>query len=335
MAAFTRCAVFYHADCLDGFGAAYSAWAKFGDRAVYRPLHHGEDWQIEEVADRDVYILDFSFPPDVLEAMARAARSVTQIDHHVSARQPWHERLTAEPNGCESYRHPSLPLHVIFDMERSGSRLAWGFFHPQQETPLAIRHIEDMDLWRFALPGTRAFCRTLRLAPFDFSGWTAIFAATQSADSATYRQMLAQGEAIEQFLNTEIHRLAGGNLVTAARLRGEPVDALQAVRHGQEIISDGIQAWQVVRGPAINASALFASELGNLLAEKSESFGLIWQLSPQGDARVSLRSKGDFDVAAIAQRYGGGGHRNAAGFRMPVHDFLDEVLNLHAIKPNS
>jgi len=41
-----------------------------------------------------------------------------------------------------------------------------------------------------------------------------------------------------------------------------------------------------------------------------------------------LRSKGDFDVAAIAQRYGGGGHRNAAGFRLPAGQFFTEILAL-------
>ena len=32
--------------------------------------------------------------------------------------------------------------------------------------------------------------------------------------------------------------------------------------------------------------------------------------------RVSLRSKGDINVANVAERYGGGGHRNAAGLRV-------------------
>lgn len=32
--------------------------------------------------------------------------------------------------------------------------------------------------------------------------------------------------------------------------------------------------------------------------------------------RVSLRSKGDINVARVAERYGGGGHRNAAGLRV-------------------
>jgi bifunctional oligoribonuclease and PAP phosphatase NrnA len=39
---------------------------------------------------------------------------------------------------------------------------------------------------------------------------------------------------------------------------------------------------------------------------------------------VSLRSKGDCDVAEIAQSFGGGGHRNAAGFRFSGKD-VDQV----------
>jgi phosphoesterase RecJ-like protein len=41
-----------------------------------------------------------------------------------------------------------------------------------------------------------------------------------------------------------------------------------------------------------------------------------------GELRVSLRSKGDIDVRAVAQRWGGGGHKNAAGCSItgPVAD---------------
>ena len=35
-----------------------------------------------------------------------------------------------------------------------------------------------------------------------------------------------------------------------------------------------------------------------------------------GNIRVSFRSKGEVDVSAFASRYGGGGHRNAAGCSM-------------------
>lgn len=42
-----------------------------------------------------------------------------------------------------------------------------------------------------------------------------------------------------------------------------------------------------------------------------------------GEFRVSLRSKGDVDVRAVAQKYSGGGHRNAAGCTMT--GTLDDV----------
>ena len=35
-----------------------------------------------------------------------------------------------------------------------------------------------------------------------------------------------------------------------------------------------------------------------------------------GEFRVSLRSKGDINVARVAEKFGGGGHRNAAGLRI-------------------
>lgn len=49
-----------------------------------------------------------------------------------------------------------------------------------------------------------------------------------------------------------------------------------------------------------------------------------------GVRRVSLRSKGTLDVRAVAERFGGGGHRNASGFTSPeaLHILRDTVLPL-------
>lgn len=325
MSATPRTTIIHHADCIDGFGAAYAAWRQFGDTAVYRPLHHGENIPLAEIAGHDVFILDFSLSPAELEAMASHTASLTQIDHHASARSAWHGRLQRRPDGSEVFSHPELPLHLTFDLHKSGARLAWEHFHPEQPLPLLLQHIEDQDLWRFALEGTSRLCRALRLEPFDFTTWDALVNQTPGTDAPRYRELLHVGSAIEQFCRAETERLAGSRLRMRARLRGEAIDPLQAVRHGQIVLSDGENAWQAVDAVAINASALFASELGHQLAEQGE-IGLIWQLAEDGEAKVSLRSRGQRDVAAIAMRYGGGGHRNAAGFRMPLKRFMQEVL---------
>ncbi len=318
--------VLYHADCPDGFGAAYAAWRRFGDAATYRTMHHGQPWEMAEIAGHEAYILDFSFPPEVLEAMAGMARSVVQIDHHASARQPWGERLMKAADGGESYRHPTLPLTLLFDLEKSGARLAWEHFHPEQPLPLILRHVEDMDMWRFALPGTRAVGRALRLLDFDFAVWDDLVHRTPNPDAPRYKAFVAEGETIERFFQTEVSRLAQSRLVMPVRLRGEPIDPLQALRHGLPTVVDGDRAWRAVDGLAINASVLFASEVGNRLAENSGTFGLIWQFDADGEVKASLRSKGNINAAEVAANYGGGGHPNAAGFRMPLARFMSEIL---------
>ena len=324
----TPITVIYHADCLDGFGAAYAAWTHLGDAANYRPMHHGEPWALADIAGHKVFILDFSFPPEFLETMARVADSVTQIDHHASALNAWGDKLQVHENGLHCHQHPTLPLCVAFDLKKSGARLAWEHFHPNTPPPLTLQHIEDQDMWRFALPGTRPFCRALRLLPFDLATWHQLVTDTPDEAAPRYAETVVQGSAIEQFYQREVERLAQSGLRMPARLRGEPVDALQAQRHGQAIIADGELTWLTTPGIAINANAMFASELGNSLAEQSGSYGLIWQLSGDGEVKASLRSQGKaLDVSIIATRYGGGGHPNAAGFRMPAGQFFSEVLN--------
>lgn len=304
--------IYYHADCLDGFGAAYAAWRRFETGAVYRPMHYGNTWDAADVAERDVYALDFSFPPPVLQEIARLARSVTQIDHHASARSDWARHLRAEAgSSLARYADPGGKLNVLFDLEKSGARLAWEFFHPGTPVPAALLHVEDQDLWRFQRAGTRAFCRALRLRPFDFGAWQALVDAAEAPAEAAFKTLLTEGEAIERFLAIEVDRLAASGLVGTVRLP-QPEAAGEAS----------------VEGLAINANAVFASDLGGALAERCGRFGLIWHVDADGWVKASLRGCNRLDLAAIARQFGGGGHPNAAGFRMAWPRFAQEILRL-------
>lgn len=312
----TPATIYYHADCLDGFGAAYAAWRCLGDAAHYLPVHYGNDWRVEDVTGRDVFILDFSFPRAELERMATLARSVCLIDHHASARAAWADQLHADAGASGARLHDApRNLTVIFDLERSGARLAWEHFHPDTAVPAALAHIEDQDMWRFRLPGTRPFCRALRMRDFSFRSWDPIVRASEDASSSAHRALLDEGAAVDRFLAIEVDRLAASTLVTPVSLQanlapGAPASASDAR----------------VSGLAINASAVFASELGGRLAEHARTFGLVWQLGGDGFVKASLRGCSVVDVARIAEHYGGGGHPNAAGFRMPLRDFLEQVL---------
>jgi oligoribonuclease NrnB/cAMP/cGMP phosphodiesterase (DHH superfamily) len=148
--------VVYHKKCPDGFGAAFAAWLKFGDAAVYVPANYGDT--PPDVAGKDLYILDFSYSREVLVELDKVAQSLTLLDHHATAE----ENLAGFQCQCGL---------VHFDRTKSGARLAWEHFNPGRPVPSLIRFIEDRDLWHFALADTRSFVAFLDTLPFDFHQW--------------------------------------------------------------------------------------------------------------------------------------------------------------------
>jgi len=161
--------VIYHANCVDGFGAAYAAYSHFlrGDDCPcdFVAASHGQ--HPPEAAGRDVYIVDFSYRREVLKKLFRTACSVTVIDHHITAKR--------DLAGLES-EHDNL--HLVFDMDKSGAVLAWEYFH-HLPPPRLLLHIQDRDLWRFELDGTNDIYAALMARPFDFRDWTELVAGEE------------------------------------------------------------------------------------------------------------------------------------------------------------
>jgi uncharacterized protein len=58
----------YHNNCPDGFGSALAAYLKFGDKSEYIGVKHQQD-PPEMEAGSEVYILDFSYPRQVMESL--------------------------------------------------------------------------------------------------------------------------------------------------------------------------------------------------------------------------------------------------------------------------
>ena len=65
---------------------------------------------------------------------------------------------------------------------------------------------------------------------------------------------------------------------------------------------------------AINCNE--AAPYGEKLREMKPPFAIIWNERKDGIVHVSLRGEGDIDCSKIAQKYNGGGHKYAAGFRL-------------------
>lgn len=272
--------VLYHANCADGFCAAWVAHRKLGDGADYLPVQYGQE--PPDAAGRDVLILDFSYKRLILEEMSRKAASVIVLDHHKTAQA----ELAAI--GCDpisGYLAGGKTLLCVFNMDKSGSRLAWEHFFFGKPSPWLVDYTEDRDLWRWKLPNSREVSAALASLPRDFATW----------DDLDARGVVG---------NRPPESLAGEGRAIL-RYQSQLVDSIAAAARECDVGGHKVLA--------ANTSCLF-SEVAEKLAA-GRPFGAAWFVRSDGKKQWSLRSRdGGIDVSEVAKRHGGGGHRNAAGF---------------------
>lgn len=291
----------YHAHCADGFGAAWAAWTLWGDTVEYVAASYGQS--PPDVLGKHVLIGDFSYKRDGIDAMMQGAASVVILDHHKTAEAEL-APFAVETGGAGALGTDMVPAILrdladlsrppciaSFDMKRSGAVMTWQFCHPGAEVPMLLRLIEDRDLWRFQYSQTKPFGVWLRCEQFDFVRWTEI--AEGLADIDKQELIFAEATAMQRFFDKKVIEIA--QLSRPGRVAGFDV-------------------------PVCNCPPMFASEVGHHLLNTNPDAPFAAMYSDQGNARGwSLRSDDHRqDVSAIARRFGGGGHRNAAGFGSPL-----------------
>lgn len=293
----------YHGGCDDGFGAAWVVRKALGDVEFYPGAYAMEPPPDGYISGRDVIMVDFSYKRPVLDEIFRKANSLLILDHHKTAAEDLADyRPPFGPGGAWARHLENSMLdtmencpqpYALFDMNRSGAGITWDFFFPDSPRPEFINYLEDRDLWRKALPNGDEFTIALRSYPQDFTDWDELYARGA-------KSLIEEGKAIQRYYRLRIEDL---------KRHAYPA------RLGQD------NCW------ISNAPYFAASEVaGELCDRPGATFGACYFEVAPGKWQYSLRSRGEFDVSAIAKQYGGGGHKNAAGFSSddgPVHFVRD------------
>ena len=262
--------VIYHDNCADGIAAAWVCRRRWPECELV-PMNYSDEPEYERFAGAEVLFVDFSWKRPQLEELARHSKSVTVLDHHKTAE--------AELAGL---------CGAFFDMNRSGCGLAWDALFPGEAMPLALRHIQDRDLWRFELGGSRAFGAWLASQELAL---VTIQIATVS--DAVVERLCEHGDVILRYQ---------AQLVASATKH-----CPRSTIGGHDVPCMPMPCPQLI------------SETGHVLC-KGEPFSATWR-DIDGKRVYSLRSdNGGLDVAEIAKVLGGGGHKHAAGFTVEKRD---------------
>lgn len=300
----------YHGGCDDGFGAALAVHMRWPTGVVYVPgAYGGFEWP-SDIEGKRILFVDFSLKQAEMRELVNGGivgvrpHSVVVLDHHKTAEAelfPWsiggkdgppvdlrgkHTGKSALGRIDELLAMNEMenvePIIAFFDMHKSGARMAWEFCNSSHDVPRLIEYVEDRDLWRFAIAETRAVSAALRTYPHDFDIWSGFLADTS--------RLVTEGGVV---------------------LRGHEKNVGEFIRN---------RYWTEIGGvnvPVVNVPYHYASDCADamLKAEPQAPFCASWFRRRDGRIQFSLRSRDDrMDVSEIAKQYGGGGHRNAAGF---------------------
>lgn len=258
--------IVYHADCCDGFTAAWVLSKRY-PMATFVPARYGED--LIPMPGEHYIFVDFCFKRPVMEEFLAAASSLLVLDHHKTAA----EGMVGFPN-------------CIFDMEKSGARLAWEFVGKSDHQEI-VSYVEDRDMWWHSLERTHEVNAVIQSCEKTFEVWDRLDVMVKY----DFRNMVGQGRAL---LNANKQTIATrGFLKQDGRRNFNTKDGL---------------IW------GVNSPVLVSELLHELCA--GEPYAVAYHRLANGMWKYSLRSdENGVDVSEVAKRYpGGGGHEHAAGF---------------------
>lgn len=265
----------YHANCPDGRAAAAAVYRHWGEEAEYYPAQYQQE--PPDVAGRNVIIVDFSYPREVLLEMKEQAKWLLVIDHHKTAQEAL--------KGLD---------FCIFDNSKSGCVLTWEHLF-EEPAPLLFKYIQDRDLWQWKLPDSKAFSAGLWLVDNDFEDW--LLALQDEEDFI--EECKSKGRVLLEYWDQ----------CTEIAMKQTP----------QKINLGGYEV------PCLNVTHL-KSEICNELA-KGQPFAVVYKDCVKKRVYELRSDVNGIDVSKIAIKYGGGGHKHAAGFVVcrPIHKLESQL----------
>ena len=299
--------VVVHAAGPDGWACEFLFRRHFGANADYMQARYGDP--VPDVTPRPwVYIADFSWPADEMESMAAACGGrLTLIDHHKTAASAV-ARLAVSANIGVYKTTPK----VVFDLEHSGAVLTWQYLKDAgatdpvfatHEPPLIVQYVQDRDLWKWELPESKEINAALASYPKTVEDWTALHGLVTSVAGGGYWRLVREGEAILRRQDQEVQ---------AAVARAVEMDIA-----GHRVLVVNTTCYHSEIGERLSAGRPFAATYFDDLKRNLR----IW----------SFRSReGGIDVSEIARRFGGGGHRQAAGAQQSLHEPISGMSGIPA-----
>jgi oligoribonuclease NrnB/cAMP/cGMP phosphodiesterase (DHH superfamily) len=250
-------------------------------------------------------------------------RKLTWLDHHISSITKW-SHIAAHING--------LRIDGV-----AACRLAWNYFFADQSVlgnkatknnfvnrrvrePYLIRLLGEHDIWDHRDPNSIPLQFGLDADVFDFSEYFGFYTEFEKAG-----ELLEDSAATTEppTLSDELYRaiMAGHRVKTYV----DKQSARIMLRTAFIVEFEGL-TFLAANNPSGNSLAFESMDI----PQNPHNALLMYYFSGVGQVTVSLYHANGcefHDLSLIAIKYGGGGHKGACGFTLPLESFIQRIAN--------
>ena len=285
--------VIYHGpSCPDGICSLYCAKKFLGADVKIQGCSAGIDPK-GYFKNKKILFVDLCPSLDFIKNNIQIINQLTILDHHNST-QTLYEK---EKEYLDSLKN----LNLVLDMTKAGCQITWDFFFENVPRPWFVDYIADRDLWKWEL--------------FDSKEINAALYENEYFNFRNYTQLDNLLVNPEEKKNQLIHE---GKIILRMQQREIDNGIKQAKKAVFKVGSKLHNVWLLG-----NINPALRSEVGNQLVNKKfedetiPEFAVIWLFEPESNEWwMSMRgAEGTSpDLSVIANHFGGGGHKLAAGF---------------------
>ncbi len=282
---------FYHND-LDGRCAAF--WVlKENPACTCIPINYGIDFPFETIGNGErIYIVDYSIQPTEMEQLLAITQDVIWIDHHISAINRYQGFGSAikgiRYNGISGCMLTYLYFNVFNQRDVDSCEIQSAREREEANIPWFTKYIDDRDVWTFNYGNQTKFF-TIAFYIYDFLPTDHVW--EEMLELQNENQYIGEGRVMQKYQDGWAKRY---------------------MRLGFETDFEGLNCFALNLG-------MCSSNYFDSVAHKD--YDVLIAYAFNGDSYAFKLFSTKVNVSEIAIKYGGGGHKGAAGFESKTIPF--------------
>lgn len=313
--------VFFHANCNDGLFSGFNMWKALGnEKAIYIPINYNPintmlpqeamtyllnpesysqdqefnsqlkltDFDINDLSSTDIYFVDFAPNPNLFTWLMTRVSNVIVYDHHATAMDKYAEAFssakTVDTDELVTY---TLTTGVVtFSKKDSGALLTFKQMFPTAcPIPKYLQYSSDYDTWQFKITNSLYFVYGMKVRGISN------FVKLELTMLYDIEDVISQGRCYYETILKEFKSIKKSGIEVNINIDDKEYTAL-----------------------LINYTGKDFSLLGEYIYSTYD-IAVMWGVQRDGNCLCSVRSKKGVPSVKLSEKYHGGGHLEASGFK--------------------